>query len=358
MFFSNTSQTLNEILNKAQESVHSLQREVAFQIRDSLTHGAQNKVLDLNIVVEAPNLIMPSSFADPNCPRLVAVLGTLELHSNLEGLKQSVVRGPDGKKHVSIEYFYQQSFNVSASRIRLLLAHDENWRDYVERVPKCSLVEDLSFGMELGVLTFPTKMLPKVKLSAGLLSALKGNMSPSDLADVLRIVDAMLPRSAPAAPDKTEKTLAGAAAVAASMPRLDVPSSPAKADDANDSNLSFFEASSFLQLDEPDDEAHEGGDGAADDTLRAPELMDEFVFDQSLLHLSDNPTAIDIVFNAGKVELSLYKRVSPLVCKDLVLLHLGRLEVSMLQRRHDLKGEYYGEISFAHPKKHKIVFVR
>jgi hypothetical protein len=93
-------------------------------------------------------------------------------------------------------------FLSSANKIRLLLAYDERWRDYVERVPKCrfdirccwvlqpcvlsvscihasfdsplcSLVEDLSLGMQLGILTFPTKMLPKVRLTAALLSSLK-----------------------------------------------------------------------------------------------------------------------------------------------------------------------------------------
>jgi hypothetical protein len=229
--------------------------------------SASNQTLDLNIVVEAPNLVMPLSFLDPHCPRLVLAFGELALHTNLEHLTQQPVSlGEDGKKHVSIEYFYQQAFDFDASKIRLLLVHDEQWRDYLERVPNnCAVVENLSLGMQIAMLTFPTKLLPKLRMTASLLSSPIAKLLPSDLADVLLIVDAILPSTDPAAQVKP----------------LPAPSASATTTIHHHEDVAQGQSSKLLD--------------------------DEFVFDdESLLPLGD-PVALDIRFEAEKVELLLYE---------------------------------------------------
>mgnify|MGYP003657627186 CR=1 FL=1 len=86
----------------------------------------------------------------------------------------------DGKKHVGIEFFYDK-YSISVGGMRLLLAFDEDWREYEKSSFLPPVVEEISLGIDLFVLTFPTNSLPSIKLSGKLNTPLKANVEESKI---------------------------------------------------------------------------------------------------------------------------------------------------------------------------------
>jgi hypothetical protein len=297
-FTSAESVMLDELMAQASESVATLERQVVNQIR-GIASGSRRTRLMLKINVNAPNVVIPSDFQKPDCVRAVAVLGKIRFKSILVNESDVVKYGQDGKAHVSMDYFYQQAFDISASNINVLLCNQEDWRSAANSVQRSELLKDFGLHLSIALLTFPTPCLPKLKLT-GTVSPIKGFVCAESVVGLMRVVDAITASSAAGSSD-------------APPPLQQAQASSAQLSD-------FFDSGS------PSNEL-------AEDEFQ----LDNFVFDRALVDTSKNPKVIDVSFSMEQIDVLVFKwQPTGNEVKDILELQMKGVQLQFVQHRRNL----------------------
>jgi vacuolar protein sorting-associated protein 13A/C len=162
-FTSVESLMLDQLLAQASETVASVQRQVVNQVR-GIASGVKPTRLNLQIKVDAPNVVVPADFINPDCPRAVAVLGKIRFNSILVNEESVMQYQKDGKTHISMDYFYQQGFSLSVNHINLLICNQEDWRTAMKTVARSEI---LKVSLQKKNFNFSSKQKKKTKNTTG-----------------------------------------------------------------------------------------------------------------------------------------------------------------------------------------------
>lgn len=154
---------------------------------------ADQKVIQANIDIAAPNIIIPQNPADHESPLLILDLGRLLIKSDIESAKQALedARKGDGEADQADLFLYKKLL-IDVKQIHAFISTVKDFSPaMLENTPKGSkIIDKFDVDIKVGICRAHSDKLALIKLHA-CLPELKGYLNSKKLTDILLIVDSI-----------------------------------------------------------------------------------------------------------------------------------------------------------------------
>jgi len=185
-FTAQSSTALQDLAFLASNQLDELTKKARERLKYALE---QRKIVQLDLDLKAPTIIIPESFDKEKSPAVIVDLGRILVQSD-PTTWQMETEYKEGM-NISEDYFYD-TFELKLMEMHALLTDStKNWRTMkASKLAKAQLIDRFDVRLTLKLCNVPTPHLPKVKLS-GKLPALHLSASKENIRNLFRVLNAV-----------------------------------------------------------------------------------------------------------------------------------------------------------------------
>lgn len=167
-----------------------LRQQTQVQFKEIMS---DQKVIQLNIDIAAPNIIIPQNPAEVNSPLLILDLGRLVIKSDIDSAKKAIENAKNGDDSINeSDLFLYRQILIDVTQIHAFLSTVKEFNmSMLENTPEgARIIDKFDVSVNLGICRAHSDKLALLKLRATL-PELKGYVNSKKLSDILLIVDAV-----------------------------------------------------------------------------------------------------------------------------------------------------------------------
>ena len=172
---------IQDFSTTASERLHGLKQEAEEQVKEAIKNKMANKnreTFDIQITIDAPNIILPVNFLDENSPRLILVLGTISFCSDLSNLNDNQ----------SLDFYYDK-FELQLTQMKCIVSNTSEWRkEILDENSRSVVLDKLNLYVEVKMLNVVSLRLPKLVVKANFFGALSFNLSSEKISHIINTV--------------------------------------------------------------------------------------------------------------------------------------------------------------------------
>ena len=181
-FFSHESNA-NQLKLAANNTWDSLKESAEVQVKYALD---KRKVIELEIDVAAPNVMIPAGFTDPKASMLIIELGTLSMRSDTNNRQNAISRSGNDIQVVNQDFYYDK-FKVNITSIHVIVSDRSFSHNQQYNQVDIDLVQKFDINVDLFLCSVTSPDLPKLRMS-GVLPKLRVLVSPIKIGHIFSIL--------------------------------------------------------------------------------------------------------------------------------------------------------------------------
>ena len=170
---------------------------IAVDIEDKLLDQAESKLkealhssnsLEIDLQLEAPNIIISENWADPNSHLVVFVLGNLQCKTDKESLKKYFSNQEISNISNEEQANYYTKYHIDLKNMQALFTSSRNWRE----TTNSKILDNFDLSLDVSLCKISTFSKPKLILSSDI-SPISSYFSTSILADLVKVFQTLVP---------------------------------------------------------------------------------------------------------------------------------------------------------------------